>query len=79
MTVRRYMQTLPCSSISLEVNGIGLLQNSFLAINSIGINITQHRKKLVTKLLDNFSVKGGVTKPGLSEPGLQISALNFIF
>ena len=79
MTVRRYTQTLPCWSISLEVNGIGLLQNSFLAINSIEISIIQHRKKLVTKLLDYFSVRGGVIKPGFSEPGFQSSTLIFIF
>ena len=79
MTVHRYTQTVPCWSISLEVSGIGLLQNSFLAISSIEISIIQHRKMLVTKLLDYFSVKGGVIKPGFSEPGFQISALIFIF
>ena len=73
------MQTLPSWSISLEVNSIGLLQNSFLAISSIEISIIQHRKRLVTKLLDYFSVSGGVIKPGFSEPGFQISALIFIF
>ena len=76
---RRYTQTLPCWSISLKVNGIGLLQNSFLAINSIEISIIQHRKKLVTKLLDYFSVRGTIIKPGFSKPGFQISGLNFIF
>ena len=79
MTVRIYTQTLPYWSISLEVNGIGLLQNSFLAINSIEIRIIQHRKTLVTKLLDYFSVRGGVIKPGFSESGFQISALLFSF
>ena len=79
MTVRRYMQTLPCWSISLEVSGIGLLQSSFLAINSIEISIIQHRKTLVTKLLDYFSVGSGVIKPGFSEPGFQISALFLCF
>ena len=83
--MRRYMQTLPCWSISLEVNGIGLLQNSFLsinsflAINSIEISIIQDCKKLVTKLLDYSSVRGGVIKPGFSEPRFQILALIFIF
>ena len=72
-------QTLPCWSISLEVSGIGLLQNSFLAISSIEISIIQHRKKLVTKLLDYFSVMGGVIKPDFSEPRFQISAIVFIF
>ena len=73
MTVRRYTQTLPCWSISLEVNSIGLLQNSFLAISSIEINIIQHRKMLV-------SVRGGVIiKPDFSEPGFHILALIFIF
>ena len=73
----KYTQILPCLSISLEINGIGLLQNSFLAINSIEISNIQHRKKLVTKLLDYFSVWGGVIKPGFSEPEFQISDLTF--
>ena len=54
-------------------------KKKILAINSIEINTIQHRKKLVIKLLDYFSVRGGVIKPGFSEPGFQISALNFIF
>ena len=70
-TVRRYTQSLPCWSISLEVDGIGLLQNSFLAISTIEISIIQHRKKLVTKLLDYFSVIGGVIKPGLMNPDFR--------
>ena len=70
---------IPCWAISLEVNGLGLLQNSFLAVNSIEISIIQHRKKLVTKLLDYFSVRCGVIKQGFNEPGFQTSALIFIF
>ena len=50
---------------------MGLLQNSFLAINSIEISIIQHRKKLVTKLLGYFSVNGGVIKPGIVNPDLR--------
>ena len=68
MTVRRYTQTLPCRSVSLEVNGIGLLQNAFLVISIIEISIIQHGKTLVTKLLDYFSVRVGVIKLGFSEP-----------
>ena len=77
--MRRYTKTLTSWSISLEVNGIELLQNLFLAISSIEMSTIQHRKKLVTKLLDYFSVRGGVIKPGFSEPGFHISALIFIF
>ena len=52
-------------TISLKVNGIGLLQNSFLAINSIEISIIQHRKRLVTKLLPLLFCKGWGNKTGL--------------
>ena len=48
-------------------------------MSSIEISIIQHRKKLVTKLLDYFSVRGGVIKQGFSEPVFQISALMFYF
>ena len=74
----RYTQTVPCWSISLEINGIGLLHNSFLAINSIENSIIQHRKKLVTKLLDYFSVRGGDKNRALVNRISDFS-LNFYF